>query len=64
MFFQNSRKRRGDPVLIRVCSVFIRTSDHIKYFGVILDHRLKFLPHFSYVRSKVAKLSRALCRII
>jgi len=36
----------------------------MKYLEVILDSRLKFKHHFSYIDGKVGKVIRALCRLL
>lgn len=52
------------PVLVRVNREYIRTTESMKYLGVILDSRLNYNEHFSYIGEKMAKVSRALSRLI
>lgn len=56
-------RRRLDmelPVCIRVNEEYVRTSNAIKYLGVMLDSRLNFVCHFRYVGEKMGRVSRAL----
>lgn len=52
------------PVLIRINREYVRTSPFMKYLGVMLDSRLNFREHFSYVAVKAQKVSRALGRLM
>lgn len=36
----------------------------MKYFGVLLDGRLKFMEHFKYAAQKATKITRALCKLM
>lgn len=60
--FHKPRKRlyMELPVCIRVNEEYVRTSNAIKYLGVILDSRLNFARHFRYVGEKMGRVSRAL----
>lgn len=48
------------PVCVRVNGEYVRTSDAIKYLGVLLDSRLNFTRHFRYVGEKMGRVTRAL----
>jgi len=52
-----------DPT-VRIGHVRVPVQAHIKYLGVILDDRLNFRRHFSYIDEKVGKITRALCRLM
>lgn len=49
-----------NPV-VRVGRTFVRMSPRLKYLGLMLDARLNFSAHFSYVEEKMTKITRALC---
>lgn len=49
ILFRGRRRLIGLPVLVRVEREYIRTSNTMKYLGVMLDHRLSFGAHFAYV---------------
>jgi len=59
-------RRRLDYVnpLVRVGRSFVPMRSYMKYLGVMLDSRLTFKHHFSYIDSKVGKVTRALGRLL
>lgn len=64
ILFRGRRRPTGLPALVRVKREYIRTSDTMKYLGVMLDHRLSFGAHFAYVGDKIASVSRGLCGVM
>lgn len=36
----------------------------MKYLGVMIDEKLKFLPHIKYIQEKVSKVTGAICKIM
>ncbi|KAL6418575.1 hypothetical protein ACFW04_011993 [Cataglyphis niger] len=42
----------------------IEAKPTLKYLGIMLDGRLNFRPHFEYVENKIAKVNRALGRLM
>lgn len=60
-------KRKGTIPLdaaIKINNVEIKLKKSMKYLGLILDGQLKFEEHFKYVNGKVAKVNRALCKLL
>lgn len=49
---------------IQVGEVTVKATTSMKYLGIILDSRLRFLEHFKYVEGKAAKVTRALGRLM
>jgi len=49
---------------MRIDRAEIRIERRMKYLGVILDSKLNFEEHFRYVEGKVAKVKRALGKLI
>lgn len=49
---------------IRVGGALIRVGPQLKYLGVILDTRLTFSQHFSYVEAKTKKVLRGLIKLM
>lgn len=58
-----SRKRPQQLPMLNIGGEEIQTRISMKYLGVILDDKLSFREHFSYVESKVAKVARSLGRL-
>lgn len=59
----HGRKKPPFPV-IRVGLEHIEVGRTLKYLGVVLDSRLYFGDHFSYVAAKASKVARALGRLM
>uniref|UniRef100_A0A669CB82 Reverse transcriptase domain-containing protein n=1 Tax=Oreochromis niloticus TaxID=8128 RepID=A0A669CB82_ORENI len=53
MFFGNQKKN----IKIEICvdNVYLETVNEIKFLGVIIDHKLCWKPHITYVRGKLAR---------
>ena len=51
-----TKHRKFDLPLIYMNKVAIKLVDNFKYLGVILDKKLTFRPHFSYLETKSSKL--------
>lgn len=56
--------RNRDLPIIKVGTASIRVTRSMKYLGVILDSRWKFVLHFAYVRDKALRITRALERLM
>jgi len=63
VLFYGKVKPDISPV-IRVGRTYVSMSKSMRYLGVILDSGMTFLPHFSYIRNKVAGVIRALARLM
>lgn len=63
VLFYGRVKPDTSPV-IRVGRTCVPMRRSMRYLGVILDSRMTFLPHFSYVRDKVAGVTLALARLM
>lgn len=50
--------------LISVGNSRIKLSGSMKYLGIIIGSKWSFVDHFAYVEAKVAKVTRALCRLM
>lgn len=60
-----SNKRRSNaPVDLTINGIRVVTKSEMKYLGVIIDNKWTFRPHFDYVKNKVARVTRALCRLM
>jgi len=59
-------RRRLDFVdpLLRVGSAMIPTRPSMKYLGIMMDCRLNFRQHFTYIGAKIGKVTRALGRLL
>lgn len=55
--------RKDDLPYVQVGPEWIKAGTTMKYLGVVLDGRLKFMEHFKYVAQKATKI-RALCRLM
>lgn len=58
------RKKPKAMPTIRVRSTNMHVGDSMKYLGVIVDSTWNFRTHFEYVGNKIARVSRALNRIM
>ena len=52
--FCNQRKLHLDPVL-KLDNTKIPVVDQYKYFGVMFNHKLSFIPHIKYLRTRCNK---------
>ena len=52
--FCNQCKLHLDPVL-KIDHTEIPIVEHYKYLGIIFDHKLSFIPHIKYLRTKCNK---------
>lgn len=59
-----SKKRPIIMPNIRIGGLAITTKTSMKYLGVIIDSMWSFKEHFKYIESKIAKVTRALHRIM
>jgi|GEM_PF-4966415 len=59
----NVYSRYTNPT-VRIRDSIVRVCPAMKYLGVFLDYRLNFKAHFQYLDTKVAKVTRALCRLM
>lgn len=66
VLFHGKRRgpRKDDFPHIQVGTEWIKAGTTMKYLGVILDSRLKFVEHFKYAALKATKITRALCRLM
>ena len=58
----NQPKVHLDPVL-KIDHTEIPIVDHYKYVGIIFDHKLSFIPHIKYLRTKCNKTIQLLWTI-
>ena len=66
VYFCNQQKLHLDPEL-KLNNTEIPVVDQYKYLGVIFDHKLSFIPHIKYLRTKCNKtiqLLRTIAHII
>ena len=52
--FCNKRKLHADPVL-KLNDTVIPVVKEAKYLGLIFDHKLSFIPHNRYLKTKCQK---------
>lgn len=64
VFYGRRGKRPLEEDSMRIERTEIKIGRRMKYLGVILDSGLKFEEHFRYVEEKVAKVKRALGRLM
>jgi len=57
------RKPTSMP-MVRVGNAKIQLKDSMKYLDVMLDSRWSFKSHFQYVENKIAKVTKALSRLM
>ena len=55
MFFKPKRKKVDHNILLTMCGVSIHEVENIKFLGVILDNKLLWKDHISYICKKVSK---------
>lgn len=63
ILFRDKTRTKANPV-VRVGEHRIGMFSSMKYLGVMLDSRLTFLSHFKYIKVKMTKVTRALCRLM
>lgn len=56
--------RKEDLPYVQVDTEWIKAGTTMKYLGVILDGKLKFMEHFKYAAQKATKITKALCRLM
>lgn len=56
--------RSKDLPTVRIGGSNIVVKRHMKYLGVIIDHKWNFINHFKYVMDKAGRVTRALERIM
>lgn len=61
--FEN-KKEPGIKYDILIEDKLIQTKSVMKYLGVMIDEKLKFLPHIKYIQEKVSKVTGAPCKIM
>ena len=59
-----SSRKKMETANITVGATDIKTKEHIKYLGVVIDSRLSFKAHLDYTHEKVAKACTALARMM
>ena len=59
-----SSRKKVERLEVRVDGHIITSRPHIKYLGVLLDHRLNFKDHLRYVGEKASRAAKALARIM
>ncbi|KAL1446556.1 hypothetical protein WDU94_003615, partial [Cyamophila willieti] len=59
-----SGKKKCAPLNIHICGQRIHVKKEVKYLGVILDSRLSFKPHITYVTEKADRTATALAHIL
>lgn len=59
-----SSRKVVETIEIQVGNQTIRSSPHLKYLGVILDHRLNFREHLTYAGDKAKRVGAALARLM
>jgi len=57
-------RKKVEYMSVQIGNTTIRSSESIKYLGVLLDNRLSFRPHVEYVTQKAAKMQGALSRML
>ena len=54
MLFHRARIK-GNNLVVKINDSVLNRVNNIKYLGVIIDHKLKWCEHISYVKNKVSK---------
>jgi len=57
-------RKKVEYMSVQVGSTTIRSSESIKYLGILLDNCLSFRPHVEYVTQKASKMQGALSRML
>ena len=55
MIFHRSRIKSNSIGTILVDSAKLIKVDYVKYLGVIIDHKLNWIEHVTYVKNKISK---------
>ena len=55
MIFHRSRSKSNSIGSIILDSSKLIKVDHVKYLGVITDHKLNWIEHIAYVKNKISK---------
>ena len=54
MLFHRARIK-GNISVVKINDSVLNRVNNMKYIGVIIDHKLKWCEHISYVKNKVSK---------
>ena len=54
MLFHRARIK-GNNLVVKINDSVLNSVNNMKYLGVIIDHKLKWCEHISYVKNKVSK---------
>ena len=54
LLFHRARLK-GNNLVVKINDCVLNRVNNIKYLGVIIDHKLKWCEHISYVKNKVSK---------
>ena len=54
MLFHRARIK-GNNSVVKINDFVLNRVNNMKYLGVIIDHKLKWCEHISYVKNKVSK---------
>jgi len=64
VLFRGRRRANFKDPLIKVGDVLVPVQTSMKYLGVMIDSNLNFKHHFTYIGTKVGKMTRALGRLL
>ena len=55
LIFHRARIKVDNDNSIRMNDSIINSASHLKYLGVIIDSKLNWIPHITYVKNKISK---------
>ena len=55
LIFHRARIKVDNDNSIRMNASIINSASHLKYLGVIIDSKLNWIPHITYVKNKISK---------
>lgn len=64
IIFGGKRVEVGGAEMVKVGTTEVRSKEHLKYLGIILDSRWTFRKHLEYAADKAGKITGALGRIM
>jgi len=64
VLFRGKRRTNFADPFVRVDNVLVPVKPKMKYLGVMIDCRLNFKHHFSYIGAKVGGITKALGRLL
>ena len=53
-FFHRARIIVENDNSIRMNDSIVNSASHLKYIGVIIDSKLNWIPHITYVKNKIS----------